>query len=135
MTPYTPRFSTRSFAAVRFAPLDLSSTYSTSIFRPLTPPSRLARSTRAWHALSEPWKVELAPPVPHHINPSFPYLAVTPGTFVVVDCAPAVVVTNVTAARLATATLTTARTARVRCCFIRDSPPGNRSVELTVRAT
>ena len=46
------RFCTRSCAAVRLAPDDWSSMYSTLILRPLTPPLAFCASTLAWHALS-----------------------------------------------------------------------------------
>ena len=94
---------------------------SISILRPLTPPSRLARSTRALHAWSEPWNVELAAPVPEKMNPNFTDLSVTPGTSLL--CAPADVATSPIVATLAMAKAATARRPRVEWCFIGDVPP------------
>src|SRR5690349_11445755 len=67
------------------------------------------------------------------MNPNFTALSVTPGTFPL-DCAPAAVGTSSAAVRPATATATTARRPYLLWCFIRDSPPGNRSAVRTSTA-
>ena len=49
----------------------MSSTVSSWILRPFTPPWAFWASTRAWHALSESWKFGAAAPVPDQMKPSF----------------------------------------------------------------
>ena len=78
ITANTLRFFTRSWAPVRLAPDDASSTVSRSILRPLTPPLAFWASTRAWHALSESSKFGAATPVPDQMKPSFTESLVTP---------------------------------------------------------
>ena len=57
-------FCTRSWAAVVFVPgLVWSSTYSTSILRPLTPPAAFSRPMRALQPTSESPEVAEAAPV------------------------------------------------------------------------
>ncbi len=63
MTMNTCWFCTRSCAAVVFAPDDWSSTYTTLILRPLTPPAAFSRATRALHPMSEVPDVADATPV------------------------------------------------------------------------
>ena len=62
-TMNTCLFCTRSWAAVLFAPPDWSSTISTLILRPFTPPAAFWRSTRDWQPLSALRNVDPATPV------------------------------------------------------------------------
>ena len=95
---------------MRFAPDDLSSTVSSWILRPFTPPFAFWASTRAWHASPESWKFGAATPVPDQMNPSLIASLETPGTLP--DCALAAVPASVTPST-PTATMLKARAARL----------------------
>src|SRR4249920_3246214 len=85
------RFSTRSFAELRFAD-DLSSMASRLILRPLTPPLAFSAPMRALHPVSEPLLADAATPVSDEMYPSVMSLALTPGALP--DWAPALVASS-----------------------------------------
>ena len=132
MTMNTWSFCTRLWAWVRLAADDASSTYSTSILRPFTPPAAFWRPMRALQPTSELPDVDAAAPVFDVMNPIFTELSVTPWS----DPAGAAPARPPVLARPSTTTRipnpTHAR-APVRCDSILD-PPDRRRVPVPVDA-